>query len=307
MNLKQLRFAQSVAETCSFSKAAERCHASQPTLSNAISLLEEQLGARLFVRTTRKVSLTAFGEYMLPYIKTVLSDLNELEQAASSFHNPEQKMLRIGLSPLIDMQRLDRVLKPYRKVNPQVSIFFKECLLEDMQQRLEQDKIDIVVVPTDMMTSEKAPIFFYEEPLYYLPQNDGSDRKKQFQYKLSDLPDAQIILTGGGCGLNTSLESLFNHSGIKLNAYSGQALSYSVIEEWASLGIGAGILPQAKISTQNKHACPLMISDSQAASFSYEWVLSNNKNTRNEVSGFIDYLSNIVPALIQGENQFGAA
>ncbi|WP_353573394.1 LysR family transcriptional regulator, partial [Candidatus Albibeggiatoa sp. nov. BB20] len=112
MNLKQLLFAQSVAETCSFSQAAEMCHATQPTLSNSISQLEDELGGKLFVRTTRKVDLTVFGEYMLPFIRAVLDDKNELQQAAQAYHNPEHKLLRIGLSPLIDMKLLNHVLIP---------------------------------------------------------------------------------------------------------------------------------------------------------------------------------------------------
>jgi len=307
MNIKQLQFAKSVAESKSFSKAAEVCHASQPTLSNAISLLEDQLGGRLFVRTTRKVDLTAFGEYMLPYIQTMLADLQELEQAADAYHNRQQKMLRIGLSPLIDMQRLDQILAPFRQSNPQVKVFFKECLLDDMQARMASDQIDVVVAPSGMLTSEQPPVFFYEEPLYYLPKEDAVNRKKQFQYKLNDLPDSQIILTGGGCGLNGSLEKLLKNENIQLNSYPGQALSYKVIEEWASLGIGAGILPRAKISKDNKFASPLMKSDSEAAIFSYEWIIAGNTVVRNEVSIFVDYLLDVVPALINGESHFGIA
>ena len=61
MNLGQLRFAKAAAEERSFSKAAEKCNVTQPTLSNGIALLEEEVGGRLFARTTRRVDLTPFG------------------------------------------------------------------------------------------------------------------------------------------------------------------------------------------------------------------------------------------------------
>ncbi|MBL3590227.1 MAG: LysR family transcriptional regulator [gamma proteobacterium endosymbiont of Lamellibrachia anaximandri] len=110
MNLKQLQFAAHVAETHSFSRAAELSFATQPTISNAISQFEEELGGRLFNRTTRKVDLTPFGEYILPRITEVLQSRDELVKAAESYHNPTHKILRIGFSPLVDMQRLDQVL-----------------------------------------------------------------------------------------------------------------------------------------------------------------------------------------------------
>ncbi|WP_299869750.1 LysR family transcriptional regulator [uncultured Roseobacter sp.] len=65
MNFRHLRLAISVAETGSFTRAADICCVTQPALSNAINQLEEELGARLFDRTTRSVTMTGFGELML--------------------------------------------------------------------------------------------------------------------------------------------------------------------------------------------------------------------------------------------------
>ena len=69
MNLGPLRFAKAAAEERSFSKAAEKCNVTQPTLSNGIALLEEEVGGRLFARTTRRVDLTPFGAQLLPLIE----------------------------------------------------------------------------------------------------------------------------------------------------------------------------------------------------------------------------------------------
>ena len=73
MNLSQLRYVKAVAETGSFTLAAERCYVTQPTLSNGIAQLEQEFEERLFARTTRAVTLTPFGERMLPFIDKVLA------------------------------------------------------------------------------------------------------------------------------------------------------------------------------------------------------------------------------------------
>lgn len=304
MNFKHLLFVQSVAKTHSFSEAAEICHVTQPTLSNAISQLENELGGKLFVRTTRKVDITAFGEYILPFIRTVLDDRNELEKAAHAYHNPEHQLLRVGLSPLIDMKLVIQVLELYRKKHPKVSIFFKECLLDDLEQRLIKQQIDFAVIPKDLKVEKLFSSFFYEEPLYYIPQEIHLYNNKYNQYKINELPNSQIILTGGGCGLNSSLEAIFQKENAELKVYPGQALSYKVIEEWAFLGIGAGILPKAKISPDNKMAGILLLGNGKPATLSYEWVWESNVPARKDISEFIEYLTTTLPALVKGETKF---
>ena len=118
MNLGQLRFTRAAAEERSFSKAAEKCNVTQPTLSNGIALLEEEVGGQLFARTTRRVDLTPFGTQLLPLIEAVLQAQAELEAGVRTFHNPAHKIVRIGLSPLIDARLLTQVLEPYKAAIP---------------------------------------------------------------------------------------------------------------------------------------------------------------------------------------------
>src|SRR6201993_3887647 len=75
MELHQLRYFCAVAETGSFSRAAERSHVSQPSLSQQIRKLEDELGARLFDRLGRSVRLTDLGNAFLPRARGVLRDL----------------------------------------------------------------------------------------------------------------------------------------------------------------------------------------------------------------------------------------
>lgn len=300
MNLKQLQFAVQVAETHSFSRAAERCFATQPTLSNAISQLEDELGGRLFNRTTRRVDLTPFGEYMLPRINEVLQSLKELNQAADSYHNPPHKILRIGFSPLVDMQMLDRVLTPFRQANPDITIFFKECFIDDLAERLSRGQIDIQILPVITASDGEEACLFYRDPLYYLPAADGDPGSNYLSFLIADLPATPIILTGGGCGLNGALSGLLKSQGVELHAYAGQALTYQVIEDWASLGIGAGILPKAKISPENRASYPLFIDKDEPACFSFEWSWQSENAASDPVKSFVDYIRDTVPSLVSG-------
>lgn len=300
MKLRQLQFAQAVAETESFSKAAELCCATQPTLSNAIAQLEEELGGKLFERTTRKVALTAFGAHMIAQINAVLHAEKELLQTAHSYHNPSQKLLRIGFSPLVDMGLLNHILQPFCHKNQDIEVFFKECLLDDLTDRLRQDVIDVAIVPKAMVPDMCRAVSFYEDALFYIAK-DGTDIPRQGRLlTLHDLPSDPVIMTGGGCGLNGSLQALFNQHNAPLTPYRGQAMSYQVIEEWADLGIGAGILPQAKLGSSCHHACPLYLPDGSSARFEFSWIWLSSNSSRSHIDAFTTYIETVVPSLIAG-------
>jgi len=301
MKLRQIQFAHAVAALGSFSRAAEHCNATQPTLSNSISQLEEQLGGRLFARTTRKVQLTPFGRYLLPYLKTVLDGRDEMLKAASAFHNPVHKLLRIGFSPLVDAKLLNNVLESYRRRHPDVSIFFKECLLDDLGKRFDDNMIDIAIVPRDMMVEGYDTHDFYSDELFYLPQDDGNHPVGSGPINLANLPDAAIILTGGGCGLNGTLKTLLETQGSRLRAYPGQAATYQAIEEWSELGIGAGILPSAKITSAPQRAIPLHLNNGQRAVFDYEWIWLPATAAQPHIAELLTYIKQTVPAILRGQ------
>ncbi len=306
MNLKQLQFALLVAQTGSFSRAAELAFATQPTLSNAISQLEEELGGRLFNRTTRKVEITPFGRTLLPYMQRVAQSRDDLLEAAEQYLNPTHKMLRIGFSPLVDMQRLNQAIQPFRQRHPDVHVYFKECFVDELSSRLHATQIDIQVVVARELAAEENSMAFYRDELRYLPAADESDQQAG-PLPISELPTAPIILTGGGCGLNDAVERMFASERCKFSPYPGQALTYKVIEEWTSIGIGAGILPTSKLSADNTSARPLLLSNNEPAVFAYEWIWKRGKTLSDTMIEFLTHIEKAVPALVAGQARTGKA
>lgn len=103
LSLEGLRYVQAVSETKSFSAAARAYGVTQPALSNGIAKLEERLGERLFDRSPRGVTLTAFGEKIVPLIERALWELDAIvSEARRLTRTPERDSIRMGLSPLIN-------------------------------------------------------------------------------------------------------------------------------------------------------------------------------------------------------------
>ncbi len=300
MNLNQFRFARAVADTHSFSRAAQQCHVTQPTLSNGIAQLEEELGGKLFERTTRSVRLTPFGQHLLPFIARALAGVEEVQAAASSWKDPEHKLIRIGLSPVINMRLLLDVLAPFREAHPEIEFFFKECFLDDLDERLHSGQVDIVFLPRRERMLGQAQLDFYSEPLCYLPRDGGPLAGTDGSVSLVEAAGDSLVLTFDGCGLRAVTLALFQENDLAIREYPGQATSYAVVEDWASLGIGAGILPRSKVSPNNRNVRPLLLESGKAAVIGCETVWNPNVAGVEHVRALITHLKTFDRRFVEG-------
>jgi DNA-binding transcriptional LysR family regulator len=99
MDLRQLRYAVTVGEELNFTRAAARCQIAQSGLSHQVALLEREIGAPLFKRTSRRVQLTRAGDVFLPYARRVLRDAEEALAAVAALRGVVPGRLRIGAIP----------------------------------------------------------------------------------------------------------------------------------------------------------------------------------------------------------------
>ena len=249
MNLNQLRFVRAVVDVGTFTGGAARCYVTQSTLSAGIALLEKELGGRLFVRTTRSVSLTPFGRRVLPLIDDVLQAQAALVSAAGDHLEPETKPTRVGVCPLVDSRRLDLLLRPYREANPEVRVVLEPLNGIDARGALEDGRFDFVLGPVDGRRPRLNRSPLYEDPLIYLPAGRtdpfGADRRP---VRLEDIAGDEFLLVHDACGLTSATRELFRSRRLSLHAYEGQAVSHQVLEEWARVGIGSAILPRSMLS-----------------------------------------------------------
>jgi len=299
MNINQLRFIIAVVETGSFSKAAESCFVTQPSLSNAISQIESELGGKIFKRSTRQVNLSSFGEHVLPMVRAILTSIDDLKESAENYSNPEHKLIRIGMTPLTNISLLNTVIDPYRKKYPEVEITYKECLMDDLNTRLLNNQIDLAFVEKNQISKSVKSHPFYTEPLYYLPQENDDFKQQRNAITLKETKDDTFILAEG-CGLSDLLRDLFKKNKLDLNEYRGKALSYKVIEEWASLGIGSAILPRSKIAKNNDTAIPLYIRKKNNAQITLAVCWHEESQNLSHIGNFTNHIKKISKAIVDG-------
>ena len=118
MEMHQLRYVVAVARARNFSRAAEQCHVSQPSLSQQIQKLEEELGERLFDRMKREAKLTPHGEAFLPRALKILEEVDVAKREASDAHRLLRGRVIVGVLPTIAPYLLPAVLVDFAKEFP---------------------------------------------------------------------------------------------------------------------------------------------------------------------------------------------
>ncbi|MEG2119502.1 MAG: LysR family transcriptional regulator, partial [Pseudoflavonifractor sp.] len=122
MDLVQLRYAVKVAETENFSRAAEQCFVTQPTLSQRIHQLEQELGVPLFERSTRRVSLTDAGRLFVAKAQIILADADRLAEEMEGERRRIKGSLSIGVLTTLSHLNIPQYLSSFQQQYPNIAV-----------------------------------------------------------------------------------------------------------------------------------------------------------------------------------------
>ncbi|MGW5363934.1 LysR family transcriptional regulator [Actinopolymorpha pittospori] len=143
MELQQMRYVVAVAETNSFTRAAERCLVVQSALSHQVARLERELGARLFERTSRRVQLTPAGEAFLPAARQCLDAAERAAAEVAAAVGEVRGRLAVGLIPTVAAVDIPSTLREYRRQYPQVRISLRVGSSDDLIEHVKQGILDV--------------------------------------------------------------------------------------------------------------------------------------------------------------------
>ncbi len=138
-----MRYVIAVAETNSFTRAAERCLVVQSALSHQIARLERELGARLFERTSRRVRLTPAGAAFLPAARQCLDAADRAAAEVAAAVGEVRGRLAVGLIPTVAAVDIPEALRDFRRRHPHVRISLRVGASEELVEKVEQGAIDI--------------------------------------------------------------------------------------------------------------------------------------------------------------------
>lgn len=162
MNFTQLQYFSEISKCGSFTKAAETLHVTQPSLSKAVSALEEELGYQLFIRTKGGLVLTDSGKLFLAQARVVLQEMEKLAGLGLA-----QNRLCVGIPPTIGFCFIPHIMDRAQKLPSMPALIWKEAGTSTLDQWLRQGTIDAAIMPgiMDLTPYSYVPFKTVEELL----------------------------------------------------------------------------------------------------------------------------------------------
>lgn len=162
MEMQQVRYFVSLAQTLNFTRAAEQCNVSQPALTRAIQQLEHELGGPLFHRERNNTHLSELGRMMLPYLETVYASTLAAKDAAKSAKKIENVTMTLGAMCTIGPQLIADLIVRFQAEHPDVEVRVIDGEASAMIEKLEKGDLhlSIVGVPDELPdTLHQVPVF----------------------------------------------------------------------------------------------------------------------------------------------------
>jgi LysR family hydrogen peroxide-inducible transcriptional activator len=261
MELHQLRYFCAVAETGSFSRAAEQSHVSQPSLSQQIMKLEDELGARLFDRLGRSVRLTEVGKTFLPRARSVLRELEAARGDVVERKDSIGGRVSVGVIPTVAPYFLPSRLTSFSRKYPQAELTIVEEITPVLLDRLRASAIDVAILALPIRGHEFDSYPLLTERLFAaLPKKHKLTSRPSLSLK--DLrTESFLLLRDGHCFRDTAVAACDRarlHPRIVFE--SGQ---FSSLLSMVGTGMGVSIVPEMAI--ERKSPCRyIRIADEQA-------------------------------------------
>lgn len=243
--LRQLEFLCAVADHGSFSKAAEACHVTQPTLSAAIKEVEGLLGVQLIERESRGASMTQAGEAAVERARIIMSDTADLVSAARQAGAPLTGPFRLGAIPTIAPFLLPKTLKALRASHPALKLYLREDQTERLMDALRSRKLDAALIALPWEASGIETMELGDDEFMFVAPT-GHDLFDRAEITSADLADEDVLLLEDGHCLRDHALSVCRLPS-KRNGADVTATSLPTLVHMVAGGLGVSLLPKLAI------------------------------------------------------------
>ncbi len=249
MDLANLNAFIAVAETRSFSLAAERLHLTQPAVSKRIAALEAQLDVRLFDRLGRDVSLTEAGRALLPRAYQILNVLDDTRRALTNLNGDIGGRLSLATSHHIGLHRLPPLLRAFTRAHPQVSLDIRFLDSEVAYDEVLHGRAELAVITLAPLTAEPVlAVKVWDDPLDFVVAPEHPLASK-VDITLADVAGHPAVFPGSNTFTHHIAQRLFEREGLTPNIT--MSTNYmETIKMMVSIGIAWSVLPRRMLDEQ---------------------------------------------------------
>ncbi|TVP88889.1 MAG: LysR family transcriptional regulator [Pseudomonadaceae bacterium] len=238
-----------VANSRSFSRAAEQLHLTQPAISKRIAALEQQLGCQLFDRIGRTISLTEAGRALKPRAEHLLNLLHDTRRALNNLSSQIQGQLSIATSHHIGLHRLPQVLRRFSKAYPGVALDIRFLDSEVAHEQVLQGAIELAVVtlpPHSELPLRSERIWYDPLAVVVAPEHPLAD---QASVNLRQLADHPAVLPESHTVTHRVVSELFASHAL-VPSVSMTTNYMETLKMLVSIGLAWSVLPHTMLDNQ---------------------------------------------------------
>ncbi len=249
MDLAALNAFIAIAETGSFSAAAERLFLTQPAVSKRIAGLEAQLKVRLFDRLGREVGLTEAGRALLPRAYQILGVLDDTRRALSNLNGEISGRLTLATSHHIGLHRLPPLLRAFTRAHPHVALDIQFLDSEVAYEEVLHGRAELAVITLAPETREPIRASLVWNDLLDFVAAPEHPLARNANVTLADVAQHPAVFPGGNTFTHHIVRRLFEHEGLTPNI--GMSTNYlETIKMMVSIGIAWSVLPRTMLDSQ---------------------------------------------------------
>lgn len=243
MTITQLSYVLAVAENQNFTKAAEKCFVTQPTLSMQIQKLEDQLDVQIFDRSKKPIELTDIGRKIVNQARNIVNESNRIQDIVDQQKGFIGGEFKLGIIPTIMPTLLPMFLNNFIKKHPKVKLKIEELTTEEIISRIKDGHLDAAIAATPLEDeSIKERVLYFEPFVSYIPKSHRLHSNKKIDVSDLDIND-MLLLEDGHCfrdGVINLCKTFKNHADDKFQLESG---SIETLIKLSNEGLGMTLLP----------------------------------------------------------------
>ncbi|MEU3504204.1 LysR substrate-binding domain-containing protein [Streptomyces hundungensis] len=244
MQFQQLLYFVAVAETRHFTRAAERVHVSQPSLSQQIKALENELGAELFSRARGNIALTDAGEALLPLARRILADADTARVEVQELAQLRRGRVRLGATPSLCTGLLPDVLRAFHDRHPGIQLLIEEGGSHDLVRELARGALDLalIVLPLPAGSPVLTTVELLQEDLVVVSSPAEPPPCAGSAVRIAELREAPLVMFRHGYDLRELTVAACRAEGFE-PAFTVEGGEMDAVLGFVRAGLGIAVVP----------------------------------------------------------------
>lgn len=243
--LRHLRYFLAVAEELHFTRAARRLNIAQPPLSIQIRQLESLIGATLFVRNRRTVTLTPAGVALVDGARRTLAEAERSADAARRASSGEVQTLRVGFTDSAALSVLPAIVRRFSRDHPEVRLELTEDATQAQLDAVEKERVDVALVRGPLSAKSLRTVVLLREPfIIALPAAHPLTNHRTLSLQAVAKEPIVMFPRHLAPQFHDTVVGVFRRARLSLNVVQ-EAAEYQTITSLVAAGLGISIVPES--------------------------------------------------------------